>query len=214
MPSLHARPALFVCNTLSDEHDVIVAPDDNHAPVIQAGDLLVVDPASKAPRLGEFYAVTYQTRTGPRLYVMQCRRIAPFCSEKETYVLGASLDRGMADGPVDADHFASLVQGRIIGVLREREPTMASFCVYMAWWNDLNDCERARWLRRTADSVGAGLDRCDREQPATDEQLGMAWWNHLGERERATWLRRAGSAVVADAWAAFKAGPSFAESRR
>jgi len=50
----------------------------------------------------------------------------------------------------------------------------------------------------------AGTDMSARRKPTPDEALGMAWWNGLSERQRAEWLRRAGSAVVADAWAAFK----------
>ncbi len=49
----------------------------------------------------------------------------------------------------------------------------------------------------------------DRE-PTEDELLGMVWWNGLYERARALRLQRAGSAVVADAWALFKANPGNA----
>jgi hypothetical protein len=47
-----------------------------------------------------------------------------------------------------------------------------------------------------------------RRNPTPDEVVGMAWWNGLSEAERAKWLAAAGSAVVADAWAAFKAARS------
>ena len=43
----------------------------------------------------------------------------------------------------------------------------------------------------------------DRE-PTADELAGMAWWNGLSEVERAYWLGVAGSAIVAEAWRAFK----------
>ncbi len=40
---------------------------------------------------------------------------------------------------------------------------------------------------------------------ATDDELaGMRWWNGLPVADRAHWLAEAGSAVVADAWAAYK----------
>jgi len=43
------------------------------------------------------------------------------------------------------------------------------------------------------------------DRPLTpDEVDGMVWWNSLTEAERAHWLHVAGSALVADAWAAFK----------
>lgn len=41
-------------------------------------------------------------------------------------------------------------------------------------------------------------------EPTKDEQAGIDWWNALPETARARWLERAGSAVVADAWDAFK----------
>lgn len=37
-----------------------------------------------------------------------------------------------------------------------------------------------------------------------DASMGMAWWNALDETERRHWLGVAGTAVVADAWAAWK----------
>jgi hypothetical protein len=45
----------------------------------------------------------------------------------------------------------------------------------------------------------------DEREPTNDEAMGMAWWNGLTESERAHWMKSAGTAVVADAWAAFKA---------
>lgn len=40
---------------------------------------------------------------------------------------------------------------------------------------------------------------------ATDDELaGMRWWNGLPVSDRAHWLAEAGSAVVAEAWEAFK----------
>lgn len=44
----------------------------------------------------------------------------------------------------------------------------------------------------------------DERAPTEDEQAGIEWWNALTEQERAEWLQKAGSAVVADAWKAFK----------
>lgn len=47
------------------------------------------------------------------------------------------------------------------------------------------------------------------KEPTDDEALGMAWWNSLPDRARALWLQRVGTAVVADAWALFKAEPGI-----
>lgn len=41
-------------------------------------------------------------------------------------------------------------------------------------------------------------------QPTADETAGIEWWNSLSVTDRAHWLAEAGSAVVADAWAAYK----------
>jgi hypothetical protein len=37
-----------------------------------------------------------------------------------------------------------------------------------------------------------------------DERSGMAWWNALTEKQRAYWLREAATAIVAEAWTAYK----------
>jgi hypothetical protein len=44
-----------------------------------------------------------------------------------------------------------------------------------------------------------------------DEQLGIEWWNALTEAERARWLREADTAIVAEAWAHFKAASAAAD---
>jgi len=46
--------------------------------------------------------------------------------------------------------------------------------------------------------------KADEREPTADEAAGMAWWNAIDEMERAKWFQIADSAVVADAWKAFK----------
>lgn len=55
----------------------------------------------------------------------------------------------------------------------------------------------------------AANDAVTERQPTADERAGMNWWNALSELARERWLKQAGSAVVADAWAAYKAQPEF-----
>lgn len=49
-----------------------------------------------------------------------------------------------------------------------------------------------------------GADLSAQREPTADDLAGIRWWNLLDESHRAFWIRQAGSAVVADAWAAFK----------
>lgn len=116
---------LMVFNSHPYGHDVIVAPDDRHAPLIKAGDLIVVDRAAVLPRVGGFFAVVYQHRgedgvVHPAVNVQQCRRAA-LC-EDECFVLGASSPRARrsesVDGFYDAALFARSVQGRVVGLLK------------------------------------------------------------------------------------------------
>jgi hypothetical protein len=108
---------------LPENHSVLLAPDDRHAPLFTTGDVLFVDPTLKAPAHGEFFAIEYRRQNeAGTMYtvtsVQQCRRAV---LSDECYVLGASSPerRGdCADGFYDADHFARAVLGRVVGVQR------------------------------------------------------------------------------------------------
>ena len=124
--TIATQPSLFVFNTLSDEHDIIIAPDDRHAPLFRAGDLLVLDREFRAPQHGGFFAVEYQQEVEPGelqavVAVQQCRRL--MIGREEGFVLGASEPNcrraETVDGVYDAAQFEGTVQGCIVGVLRD-----------------------------------------------------------------------------------------------
>lgn len=63
---------------------------------------------------------------------------------------------------------------------------------------------RAIGLAEASISPLAGVHPPRLRQATEDEVAGMRWWNGLPMAERAHWLAQAGTAVVADAWSAYK----------
>ncbi|MEK7751855.1 MAG: hypothetical protein AAB654_08060 [Acidobacteriota bacterium] len=117
--------AAMSANRLPKTQYRMIASDDRHAPVVQAGDTLIVDTSLKMPEVGCLFVIEYPlyTATGmviPVPHVQQCRRW--LASRDDCYVLGASAPehrrRSCCDGFYDAAHFARAVLGRVIAIHR------------------------------------------------------------------------------------------------